>query len=189
MRRTASGPTGHEANHDESRTDWQQKKEHILASISALYALSRNGLWGLLLFLAASALALYYQDYSLTGSLPAEIREMLGAAPPVVLVDALLAVSTLSSLIIIAGRVHDWRPPGNTWGHLGFRLMFYGLYFITDAMTEHVYAVFISGLAVLTLQHYHVWNYTARAIERQRELLGAFAGMGQEGLWNVKGRL
>jgi len=180
MIRNTPGATGSESRNLESRTERQPKKEHIQASIRALYSLSRNGLWGLLLFLGVSAITLYFKDYSLTSSIPAGIRDLLGAAPPVGLVDALLAVSTISSLIIIAGRIHDGRPPANTWGHLGFRLMFYGLYFIADAMTEHVYAVFISGLAVLTLQHYHVWNYTARTIEEQRELLGDSAEMGRE---------
>lgn len=153
-----------------------------LSSIRELSSLSCNGLWGLLAFLGISAIAFQAQHYSLTGSLPEGLRVLLGESPPVMLVDVLLLVSTLSELIIIAGRIHDETIPGNTWAHLGFRIMFYGLYFIADAMAEHLYVVFISGLTVLTLQHYHVWNYAENAIEQKRDELDAYSAMSKGGI-------
>jgi hypothetical protein len=140
-------------------------RNNLKADIDGLYRLSRTGLWSIFLFLAASAVALHFRDLTLSGSLPAGLMEQLGPAPPVVLVNVVLGVSTLCSLIAIVGKIHENRRPGNTWVHLWFRLFFYLLYFISNSLNEYFYVVFISGLAVLSLQHYNVWNYCSRAIE------------------------
>lgn len=147
-----------------------QDEKELKAQIEGLFQLSRRGLWGLLIFLAASAIALYFREHTLTGSLPAGLMDQLGPTPPVILVNIVLVVSTLCSLIIIAGRIHGSRRPGNTWTHLWFRLFFYLLYFIADALNSHFNAVFISGLAVIALQHYNIWNYYSRVIEMKMSI-------------------
>ena len=135
------------------------------ASIDDLYINSRSGLRGLLIFLVASAVALYFREHSLAGSLSANIMDQLGSTPPVILINCVFGASTLSSLIIIAGRIYNDRKPGKTTSHLWFRVFFYLLYFISGALGDYFNVVFISGLVVLGLQHYNVWNYYMRAIE------------------------
>jgi len=142
-----------------------QRTEAVEATIDDLYNSSRSGLRGLFMFLAASAVALYYNEHSLAGSLPADIMEQLGSTPPVVLINCIFGASTLSSLISIAGRIYYNRKPGNTSTHLWFRVFFYLLYFISGTLGDYFNVVFISGLVVLGLQHYNVWNYYMRAIE------------------------
>ena len=139
------------------------------ANIDVLYNNSRSGLRGLLVFLSASVIALYFNKNSLTGSVPAEIMELLGSIPPVLLVNCVFGASTLSSLISIAGRIYHDREPGKTSTHLWFRVFFYLLYFISGALSDHFNMVFISGLVVLGLQHYNVWNYYMRAIEKNTD--------------------
>ena len=134
-------------------------------NIEDLYINSRSGLWGVLIFLTASAIALYFSKNSLAGSLPANIMEQLGSTPPVFLINCVFGASTLSSMIIIAGRIYNDREPGKTSTHLWFRVFFYLLYFISGALGEYFNVVFISGLVVLGLQHYNVWNYYMQAIE------------------------
>jgi hypothetical protein len=124
-------------------------------------------LWGLLIFLGVSALALYFRDHTLTGTLPPGLMEQLGPMPPVFLINIVLGVSTLCSLIIIAGRLYSRSKPGNTWTHLWFRLAFYGLYFMADSLDSYFNMVFISSLSVLALQHYNFWNYYLRIIEKR----------------------
>src|SRR5512133_827232 len=138
-------------------------------SIDDLYTNSRSGLRGLLIFLIASAIALYFKEHSLAGSLPADIMEQLGSTPPVILINCVFGASTLSSLIIIAGRIYHDREPGKTFGHLYFRIFFYLLSFISGALGDYFNVVFISGLVVLGLQHYNVWNYYMRAIDLNTE--------------------
>ena len=139
------------------------------AYIDDLYKNSRSGLWGVLIFLGASAIALYFNERSLAGSLPADIMDQLGSTPSVILVNCVFGASTISSLICIAGRIHNGLEPGNTSTHLWFRMFFYLLYFISGALSNYFNVVFISGLVVLGLQHYNVWNYYMRAIENNTD--------------------
>ena len=139
------------------------------ANIYDLYHHLFSGLWGLLLFLCASAVALYFNEQSLAGSIPADIMEQLGSTPSVILVNCVFGASTVSSLIIIGGRIYHDLKPGKTSTQLWFRMFFYLLYFISGALGDYFNVVFISGLVVLGLQHYNVWNYYMRAIEINTE--------------------
>jgi hypothetical protein len=135
------------------------------ATIDDLYNNSRCGLWGIFIFLAASAIALFFNEQSLAGSLPANIMDRLGSTPPTILVNCVFGASTISSLISIAGRIYHDREPGKTSTHLWFRVFFFLLYFISGDLANYFNVVFISGLVVLGLQHYNVWNYYMRAID------------------------
>lgn len=135
------------------------------STIDDLYDNSRSGLRGLCIFLIVSAIAFYYNERSLAGSLPVNIMEQLGSTPPVLLINCVFGASTVSSLISITGRIYFNRKPGKTSIHLWFRVFFYLLYFISGALGDYFNVVFISGLVVLGLQHYNVWNYYIRAIE------------------------
>ena len=139
--------------------------EPVEATIDDLYNNSRSGLWGVSIFLAASAIALYFNEQSLAGSLPANIMERLGSTPPAILINCVFGASTISSLISIAGRVYHDREPGKTSTHLWFRVFFYFLYFVSGDLANYFNMVFISGLVVLGLQHYNCWNYYMRAID------------------------
>ena len=135
------------------------------ANIDELYINSRSGLRGLLIFLAVSVFALYFNEQSLARVLPVNIMEQLGSTPSVFLINCVFGASTLSSLISIAGKIYHEKEPGKTATHLLFRVSFYLLYFISGALGDYFNVVFISGLVVLGLQHYNVWNYYLRAIE------------------------
>jgi hypothetical protein len=137
----------------------------LKTDIDRMYSLSRSGLWGLLIFLVFSAFAYYFRNCTLGSILPGDIVAQLGPAPSVILVNIVFGASTVSSLLIIAGRIYNEFRPSNTWTHLDFRVFIYLLYFIAGALNEYFNVVFISGLVVLVLQHCNVWNYYNRAIE------------------------
>ncbi|HXE95621.1 MAG TPA: hypothetical protein VN642_04410 [Dongiaceae bacterium] len=137
----------------------------IEATIDDLYNNSRSGLRGLFIFLCASAIALFFIEHSLAGSVPADIMDLLGSTPSVILVNCVFGASTISSLISITGRIYHGLEPGKTSTHLWFRMFFFLLYFTSGALSDYFNVVFISGLVVLGLQHYNVWNYYMRAIE------------------------
>ena len=140
-------------------------KQALDATIDGLYSNSRSGLRGLLIFLGVSVFALYFNEQSLAGVLPAAIMDQLGSTPSVILINCVFGASTLSSLISIAGKIYHDKEPGKTSTHLLFRVSFYLLYFISGALSDYFNVVFISGLVVLGLQHYNAWNYYLRAIE------------------------
>lgn len=136
----------------------------IRNDIDKLCVKSREGLWGLLIFLTVSVMIFSFRDQGITSCLDPGFRASLGPAPPLFLVNILMGISIFSSLVLIGGRVfHGWEP-GNTWTHLFFRLLFYLLYFIVDSLSDYYHAVFISGLVVLALQHYNIWSYASKAI-------------------------
>ena len=142
-----------------------QHTQAVDATIDDLYTNSRSGLWGVFIFLTASAIALCFNEQSLAGSLPASIMARLGSTPPTILVNCVFGASTISSLISIAGRIYHDREPGKTSTQLCFRVFFYLLYFISGDLANYFNVVFISGLVVLGLQHYNVWNFYMRAID------------------------
>ena len=146
-----------------------QHYQTIETTIDDLHNSSRSGLWGLFIFLGASAIALFFIDHSLAGSVPADIMDQLGSTPSVILINCAFGVSTISSLISIAGRNFLGREPDKTSTHLWFRMSFYLLYFISGDLSNYFNVVFISGLVVLGLQHYNVWNYYMRAIEKNTD--------------------
>jgi hypothetical protein len=141
----------------------------IAETIDDLYINSRSGLRGLFMFLGASAIALFFIEHSLSGSVPVDIMAQLGSTPSIILINCVFGASTISSLISIAGRIHNGWEPGKTSTHLWFRVSFYLLYFISGALSSYFNVVFISGLVVLGLQHYNVWNYYMRAIENNTD--------------------
>ena len=159
-----------------NRWDSPLMQKNIEADIDKLFVDSRKGLWALIIFFAVSIVAYQLRDHTLTGCLSTAVREQLGPAPPETLIDILQFVSTFSSLILIAGRIYEgckpgnsWTP-GNTWAHLGFRLVFFPIYFIADSLGAHFAIVFVSGIVVLGLQHYNIWNYSSRVIEEKLTL-------------------
>ena len=171
------------------RRDSPQMQKSIEADIDKLFIDSRKGMWALVIFLGVSIVAFQLRDQTLTGCLSAAFREQLGPAPPETLIDILQFVSTFSSLILIAGRIYDGSKPGNTWtpgstwAHLGFRLVFYPLYFIADCLGAHFAMVFISGIVVLGLQHYNIWNYSTRVIEEKLTLWDHLIACERSGCW------
>lgn len=142
-------------------------RKALYDDINKLCVCSRKGLWGLLIFLATSILVFYCHDQGLSSCISPEFREQLGPAPPVILVNILMGISVLSSLILIGGRISQGLEPGNTWMHLFFRLLFYPVYFVIDALSGYYHAVFISGLIVLALQHYNIWSYATKGIDKK----------------------
>ena len=158
------------SEHDVNPVGSPKERDTLKADIDSLYQLSRKGLLGILLFLAASAAALNSRELTLSGSVSPALMVQLASTPPVILVNIIFGASTISSLIIIAGRIYFNLRPGNIWTHFWFRVSFYFLYFIADSLNEHFYVVFISGLSVLSLQHYNIFNYCTRAIEKKMDI-------------------
>ena len=68
------------------------------ADLDTLHCKSRQGLWGLLIFLASSAAAYKFREFGLSSTLPANLMEQLGPTPDVILINIVLGVSTFCSL-------------------------------------------------------------------------------------------
>jgi hypothetical protein len=157
------------------KRDACMRKADILHTIDGLYAISRRGLWRLILFLAISAIALHFRNFDLFAVLPENICELLGAPPPPILIHCLLTVSSCSALILIAGRGSEASSGCNGWVQFGLSVAFYALYAAANVLNEFFPAVFVAGMLILIFDHISVWVETSRAIREERERLGKLA--------------
>ncbi|MBW4055861.1 MAG: hypothetical protein HIU83_10780 [Proteobacteria bacterium] len=135
--------------------------------LTDLYGRSHMGLCGICIYLAVSLFAFHFREQSLTGILPSDLMHKLGAVPPVFMAVGLMWVSTVSALTVISGRLYHRTPPSGTTSHVAFRIGFFVLFFVVGGLGRYVNEIFISGLVVLTLQHYNVYNYYMRKIEKK----------------------
>jgi uncharacterized membrane protein YhaH (DUF805 family) len=146
-----------------------EENYHSTKSLDELHRRSRSGLWGILVYLAASILAFYFKDLSLASVLPEHVMQKLGPVPPVFMATIVLWISTLSALSIIAGRFYHGTVPSNTTSHVAFRVGFYALFFMVGGLGQYINELFVSGLVVLALQHCNVFNYYSNLIETDFE--------------------
>lgn len=144
-------------------------REIILITLNELHALSRRGLWGILLFLCLSAITLYLSESGLLALLPGELKELFGDPPPVHLVYLVMAVSWLSALVLILGRVTGDAPPGYNWYNIGLPTVFYPLYVFADTTGTHFPVVFGAGLTLLIVEHLSVLFFASKAIREATE--------------------
>lgn len=133
--------------------------------LNLLYSKSRSGMWGMFIYLLISAFAYHFKEQSLATILPADVMSSLGAVPPVFMASCILWLSTISALIIIAGRLYHGTKPSATIVHLSFRAAFYLLFFTVGGLSQCYNTIFISGIIVMTLQHYNVLAYYTKRIE------------------------
>lgn len=142
-------------------------RQQIIGTISELHALSRRGLWGILVFMSVSALALYCSQAGVFAMVPVEIKELFGEAPPAGAVHAVLAVSWLSAFVLILGRRGGDGKPGYSWCNIGLPTAFYPLYIFSDPSGGNFPAVFAAGLLLLVIEHVTVTSYASRMIREE----------------------
>jgi hypothetical protein len=136
--------------------------------LNSLHALSRRGLWGILMFMSLSAIALYFSQ---SGMVPAEVKEMIGELPPPQALHAVLAVSWLSAFVLILGRRTEEGKPAYHWCNIGLPTAFYPLYIFTDQAGTYFPVVFAAGLLLLVIEHATVMRYAAKAIREETDRL------------------
>ena len=165
------GPKSSPENPWEKRADLGHRREEILHSIDDLHALSRRGLWKLLLFLGISTVALQARDFDLFGVLPENVREVLGAPPSPELVHVVLAISTISALILHYGRGTDPARGSAGWLQFGMAAFFYPLYAMSNTLGTWFPLVCVAGLVTLVFEHLTIWTQASQAIHEEKERL------------------
>ena len=146
-------------------------REQIIGNINELQALSRRGLWGILLFMSLSAVALYCGHAGLFAMVPADVKDLFGEAPPAHLLHIVLAISWLSAFVLILGRRSVDGKPGYSWCNIGLPTVFYPLYIFSDPAGTHFPGVFAAGLLLLVVEHASVMFYAAKSIRAQKARL------------------
>jgi hypothetical protein len=142
-------------------------REQILGTINELHALSRRGLWGILLFMSLSAVTLYCSESGLFAMVPSDVKELFGEPPPAHLLHIAVAVSWLSAFVLILGRRAGDGKPCYSWYNIGLPTAFYPVYVFSDPAGSRFPAVFAAGLVLLIVEHASVMSYAARGIREE----------------------
>jgi hypothetical protein len=140
----------HEAQGGEETPDPEFLTKDVREGIDRLRGRANRGLWAMALFLGISLGAL--KNFDFLPSLPADIREMLGAPPPVTLISTALVVYSFSAIILILSRMalNSGKYGGIT--HVGYLGAFYGFYHYARALGDNFWAVLAAGVTVLSLE-------------------------------------
>ena len=141
----------------------------VQAKIRKYELLANSGLWILALFTALSICA--YRGFDFLPSLGTRVRAMLGAGPPVNMINWALVLYGFCALIIALAQMTGNKRPRGVLANLGYLTAFYAFYHLTGAMQENFWAVFTAGMTILSLQSYHVWNFYREQVREQQEIL------------------
>ena len=150
-----------------------RRKEGIRKEIEAAMFHTRKGLWGLILFLCASLAAWCLSGVDLAGPMVPGMRQLIEPEQFLAMIDIVLVVSTVSDLIMIAGRLNDGGKPSRIWLHAGFRAAFYLFYLLGGLLPARFLAVFGAGVLVMGFEQAVLYLYASRTIRESRELLSA----------------
>jgi hypothetical protein len=149
------------------------RKQGILKSIESVQLHTRKGLWGLLFFLVASIVAWSMADYELFAPLEPGMLQLLEPKTFLAMIDMIFAVSTISDIILIGGRLNDGSKPDRIWVHVGFRTIFYLFYLLGGLLPLRFFVVFAAGILVIGFEQAVLYLYEARTIREEQQMLSA----------------
>jgi len=110
----------------------------------------------------------------LLARLPAGVRDTLGSAPPVQLMNIALAVYAFAALVYILARMMEGDSAYRGWQHFGYLGGFYIFYAYAGALRENFWAILVAGLTIFVLEHFRHWQHCREAIRRERQVLAEF---------------
>jgi hypothetical protein len=123
-----------------------------------LYALSRKGLWGLLIFLMISVAAFLVKDFNLYQSLPEPVLEILGCPPPATLIHLALTGYSFTVVVPVLIRLANGDNPLLRWYHLPCRVAFYFFYLVSTTLPENFVAALTIGGLLYLVEQVGIWS-------------------------------
>lgn len=121
--------------------------------------LAHHGIWVLISFLVLSFAVLF------TVNFPVPIPESLGPPPSASMVSGGLVLYFFSAIMMVLARMTAGKREYTGYGHIGYLLVFYFFYHLTQSLAENFWAVFATGITIISLEGYHIWNFSMEAIE------------------------
>lgn len=138
-----------------------------LERIRRLRSLAGRVLWSMALFISISILA--YDDFAVLPNLPPGAREMLGTPPSSLAISGLLILYTFSALVLILSRIIGGIGAYGGVYHVAYLTAFYAFYHLAGVLADNFWAVFVSGMTILTLECYHLWSWCSDRIREEQE--------------------
>jgi hypothetical protein len=157
------------------RQDWlgddEQQASGPRLATPALHALSRKGLWGLLLFLLAGVAAFTVQDFNLYQSFPEPVLQLLGCPPPALLIHLALTGYSFTVVVPVLIRMATGAQPQVGWQHLACRAVFYLFYLASTTLPQNFVAVTVIGMLLYAVEQVGIWAYLYKNLH-QAEVSG-----------------
>jgi hypothetical protein len=138
-------------------------------NIRRLRALANRGLFALALFVALSIGAI--RDFDFIPSFPTHFRELLGHPPSANMISGVLLLYSFAAIVLILSRMTTGSDKFGPFANVGYLAGFYFFYHFSGALEENFWAVFASGLTVLSLETYHIRNYCNEEIRKEQDAL------------------
>jgi hypothetical protein len=133
-------------------------------SATELCALSRRGLWHLLLFLLFSIAAFAGQDFDFFAATPQDFWALLGSPPPPQLIHLVLGLYTFCAVLLLPAR-QTRASLAQSWAHLGYRMAFYLFYLSANALAANFLVVFVAGLILYALEQSYLLLQMSRVVQ------------------------
>lgn len=161
----------HESINSQQIVDSIFIRDKIHKNINSLNKKLRWDLWGVLFFALISIFALLFSKCKPLEGLPDIVLTILGVPPSPFMVLIVLAISIISSLIIILGHLINGDKPGGIWSQVIFISIFYSLFFLSESLDNYFRTVFILSALIVGLKYLSVWRYYTTAITIENNLL------------------
>ena len=150
----------------ESRNGADMLRQELLREINRFHRLSTRGILALALFLGVSILAWWGFVFL---PAPDTITVFLGKPPSARMIGAALLIYTFSALILSLSRMTSGIEHRSSFGHVGFLTGFFLFYYFGKSLEENYWAVFGSGITILGVESYRIWNFCVEGMAKNRE--------------------
>ena len=149
----------------------EQQKSGVRMNSSELQALSRKGLWGLLIFLLISIAAFLVKDFNLYESFSEPILQILGSPPPAILIHLAIICYSFTIFVPVMIRMANEDNPTIGWSHLFYRSVFYLFYLVSTTLPENFVPILCIGVFLYIVEQVGIWAALYR-YQREAENLG-----------------
>jgi len=143
-------------------------RKEILDEQSRLQGFANRGLWSLSLFLL---ICIYSWHHFPLLPKPETFIAYLGMPPSSQLVSTLFIIYTFFAILLSLSRMIAGVAHHGSFSHVGYLTGFFFFYYVSGALDDNYWAVFVAGLTILAVESYRIRSFCQEALSRARERL------------------
>ena len=154
------------ADINETRDSADILRQELMKEISRLNRFSTRGILALSLFLVVSILAWWGFPFL---PAPDTVTTVLGKPPSANIIGIALLLYTFSAILLSLSRMTAGIEHRSSFSHVGFLTAFFLFYYFGKTLEDNYWAVFGSGITILGVESYRIWNFCAESISQKKE--------------------
>lgn len=151
---------------DATRDSVDLLRQKLIKEIDRLNRFSTRGILALSLFLIVCILA-RNGFYFLPA--PETVTAFLGNPPSARIISIVLLLYTFSAIILSLSRMTAGIEHRSSFSHVGYLTAFFLFYYFGKTLEDNYWAVFGSGITILGVESYRIWNFCAESISQKKE--------------------